>query len=53
MGVIGLYLGKVFNEVKQRPLYVIQETLNIDQPEVAPVGAVRMYSDSLADRERG
>jgi dolichol-phosphate mannosyltransferase len=53
MGVIGLCLAKVFNEVKQRPLYVIQETLNIDQPEVAPVGAVRMYSDSLADRERG
>ena len=53
MGVIGLYLGKVFNEVKQRPLYVIQETLNIDQPEVAPVGAVRMYSYgfSATDRE--
>jgi glycosyltransferase involved in cell wall biosynthesis len=52
MGVIGLYLGKIFNEVKQRPLYVIQETLNIDQPEVAPVGAARMYSDGFADRER-
>lgn len=39
MGVIGLYLGKIFNEVKQRPLYVIQETLNIDQPDVLPVGA--------------
>ena len=32
MGVIGLYLGKVFNEVKQRPLYIVRETLNFDQP---------------------
>ena len=52
MGVIGLYLGKVFNEVKQRPLYVIQETLNIDQPDAAPVGAERLGSDGFADRER-
>ena len=52
MGVIGLYLGKVFNEVKQRPLYVVRETLNIDQPEVTPVGAVRIYSDAFANRER-
>jgi glycosyltransferase involved in cell wall biosynthesis len=28
MGVIGLYLGKVFNEVKERPLYVVRETIN-------------------------
>ncbi len=52
MGVIGLYLGKVFNEIKQRPLYVIQETLNIEQAKVVPAGAVRMYSDGFADRKR-
>jgi polyisoprenyl-phosphate glycosyltransferase len=27
MGMIGLYLGKVFNEVKNRPLYIIKETI--------------------------
>lgn len=26
MGVIGLYLGKVFRETKHRPLYVVQDT---------------------------
>jgi hypothetical protein len=26
LGIIGLYLGKVFNETKQRPIYVVKET---------------------------
>ncbi|MBU5468638.1 glycosyltransferase family 2 protein [Virgibacillus sp. MSJ-26] len=31
-GIIGLYIGKIFNEVKARPLYLIQEkTENINQ----------------------
>ena len=30
MGVLGLYLGKVFNEVKERPLYIVKETINFD-----------------------
>jgi len=28
LGVIGLYLGKVFNEVKERPLYLIRDAVN-------------------------
>lgn len=30
MGVIGLYLGKVFNEGKDRPIYVVRQTTNLD-----------------------
>ena len=30
MGVMGLYLGKVFNEVKERPLYIVKETINFE-----------------------
>jgi dolichol-phosphate mannosyltransferase len=26
MGILGLYIGKIFNETKKRPLYVIDET---------------------------
>ena len=28
MGVMGLYIGRIFNEAKARPLYIITETLN-------------------------
>ncbi|MGB0064930.1 MAG: hypothetical protein WBP85_10840 [Terracidiphilus sp.] len=32
IGVIGLHLWAVFNPFNQRPLYVIQETLHLNQP---------------------
>jgi dolichol-phosphate mannosyltransferase len=35
MGVLGLYLGKVFNETKARPLYVIRETVNFSPRDAA------------------
>jgi hypothetical protein len=25
-GIVGLYIGKIYNEVKNRPLYIVQET---------------------------
>lgn len=31
LGVVGEYLSRVYNEVKQRPLYVVEETVNLDQ----------------------
>jgi dolichol-phosphate mannosyltransferase len=32
LGVIGLYLGKTFDEVKRRPLYLVAHTLNAPPP---------------------
>jgi len=26
MGLLGLYIGKIFDETKNRPLYIIKET---------------------------
>jgi glycosyltransferase involved in cell wall biosynthesis len=30
LGVLGLYLGKVFNETKNRPIYIIDKTINFE-----------------------
>ena len=30
MGCVGLYIGKIFEEVKQRPLYLVREAIGID-----------------------
>lgn len=31
MGIIGMYIGNIFDETKKRPLYVLQEKLNLDE----------------------
>ena len=31
MGVLGLYVGKIFDQVKGQPLYVVREKLNIEE----------------------
>lgn len=31
LGVVGLYVGKIFEEVKDRPLYIIRDLLNINE----------------------
>jgi polyisoprenyl-phosphate glycosyltransferase len=30
MGLLGIYLGKTFDEAKRRPLYVVKDTVNLD-----------------------
>lgn len=35
LGVIGEYLGRVFIEVKNRPLYLVRDTIGFDQPGAA------------------
>lgn len=29
IGIVGLYIGKIFDETKHRPLYIIRETINL------------------------
>ncbi len=30
IGIVGLYIGKIFEQVKQRPLYIVDEVLNVE-----------------------
>lgn len=34
LGILGLYIGKIFDQVKQRPIYIVMETVNVDSEEV-------------------
>ena len=36
MGIIGVYIGKIYEETKQRPLYLIRDTLGLGNPEARP-----------------
>ena len=29
MGILGLYIGKIFDQVKGRPVFIVQDTINI------------------------
>ena len=31
MGIVGLYIGKIFDQVKGRPLYVVMDEINTDK----------------------
>jgi dolichol-phosphate mannosyltransferase len=33
VGIIGEYLGRVYDEVKNRPLYVVRDRVNVEPPE--------------------
>ncbi len=31
MGIIGLYIGKIFDQVKERPIFIVMETVNTEE----------------------
>jgi dolichol-phosphate mannosyltransferase len=37
IGIIGEYIGRIYDEVKARPLYIVRETLGIEEGEATPL----------------
>lgn len=33
LGILGLYIGKIFDQVKQRPIYIVMDTVNVEDEE--------------------
>ena len=50
LGVIGEYLGRVYEEVKARPLFIVAEVVGLSEDATAP--AVRVVPTGAAARER-
>ncbi len=36
IGILGEYIGRIYEEIKQRPLYVVAEKLGVDSPASLP-----------------
>jgi polyisoprenyl-phosphate glycosyltransferase len=40
LGVMGTYMGRMYDEVKHRPLYIVRELVGIETPDIAPTPSV-------------
>ena len=46
IGILGEYVGRIYEEIKQRPLYVVQEMIGFDAPKINSAVAPRPDAQS-------
>jgi polyisoprenyl-phosphate glycosyltransferase len=51
IGIIGEYVGRIYDEVKGRPLYLVRSTANVAEDSAA--GGVGPHAAARAERHRG
>ena len=49
LGIVGLYIGRIFEETKRRPLYVIKESINVT--DITPVAPKVDYNSRASLRD--
>ena len=53
LGIIGEYIGRIYDEVKRRPSWIVRETLGLDEPDAKPEPTKPDPADPHRNREAG